>query len=402
MAAKPRLLFVAHRLPYPPDKGERVRAYHELAALSREFDITLAAQADDDWTEPAQALGRWCSKVLVVRRRRLAAMARGAWSLSVGGSVTQGFFASGRLSREIAAAAAGGRFGVALGYSSGVLALLEHAPAARRVMDLVDADSAKWLAYARSAPLPRRLLYMREAGGVEALERRALHICDAVTVVSESEARELDPSTRIHVIGNGVDWNYFAPQASPGLSRRLVFVGSMNYLPNIDGVCDFVASVWPELRRRCPDVSLDIVGRDPAPAVRRLAREAGITVTGAVPDVRPYLTAATAVVAPLRIARGVQNKVLEALASGCCVVGSPAALEGLSLRLGQEALAASGAGEWVWQLSRVLDDTGLRSSLAARARQCAVERFGWDRQMQPLVKLCLDLAAQGAPSERAA
>lgn len=403
MASKPRLLFIAHRLPYPPDKGERVRAFHELVALSREFDITLAA-ADDSPLAPqhAAALERWCSAVVLVRRRRWCALAKGAWSLAMGSSVTAGYFRSAALSRRIDQSAAGGRFPVAVGYSSGALGLLQRAPASCRLMDVVDADSAKWLAYAqRSSPL-RRLLYMREARGVGELERLAVESCDAVTVVSAAEALELPRSPRVHVVGNGVDTDYFdhAPRA-PG-SPRLVFVGTMNYLPNVDGVCEFARTVWPELLRRHPDLKWDIVGRDPDPAVRKLENLDGVTVTGAVEDVRPYLWAATAAIVPLRIARGVQNKVLEAMACGRCVIGSPAAMEGLDIRLGTEALVASGPGEWVWQLTRVLADEPLRSALGARARQAAVERFNWRRQMQPLVNLCLELSRQDARSGRAA
>jgi sugar transferase (PEP-CTERM/EpsH1 system associated) len=395
-----RLLFIAHHVPYPPDKGERVRAYNEIVALASHFRVTLAAfERGPGQRQAAAEMQRWCQRVLTAPAGGPSALlVRGPAMLATGSSITRAYFRSRRLSRQLAQEAAREPFDLAIGYSSGVLDLLLGTPAGARIMDLVDADSAKWSSYADSSALPRRWLYRQESRGVAALERRALERCDAVVIVSQAEAQMLPVrSDRLHVMGNGVDTDYFAP-ARPWREQgegRLVFTGSMGYRPNVQGVCWFVEEVWPLLRQRHPALTLTIVGRDPAPAVQRLAQRPGITVTGAVPDVRPYLREATVAVAPLHIARGVQNKVLEAMSMGVPVVASPAALEGLDIRVGTDALEAESPVQWVHQVSLLLGDTHARWAMSHAAREAVLERYQWPRRLAGLVELCHQLSGGG-------
>jgi len=389
-----RLLFIAHRVPYPPDKGERVRALHELRALAERFRVTVAALAHTDGdAATARELGRWCQEVLTAKAGGGTALVRGAIALAAGRSVTEGYFRSPALERAIAEEARREPFDLVFGYSSSTLPYVLTVPAKARVMDLVDADSAKWSAYAGAARWPRRWLYRREARGVDALERRAVQRCDAVFVVSEAEKRALGlPGEKVMVIGNGVDTEYFRPMDRPPGPPSLVFTGTMDYRPNVDGVCWFVREVWPELKRRVPDLTFTIVGRDPAAEVRRLAEVPGVAVTGTVPDVRPYLAAATVVVVPLRIARGIQNKVLEAMAMGRAVVASPPALEGLDVAAGREVLRADFPDEWQKCVRRILGDASLQKALEAAARTLAAFDFSWASRMGTLTALCAALA----------
>ena len=402
-----RLLFIAHRVPYPPDKGERVRAFHELTALAEHFRITLAALAHSDGdVAAASELGRWCEKVLTGRAGGRLGLVRGAFSAAAGRSATEGFFRNKRLLRALAEECGRKPFDLVFGYSSSTLPYVLSVPAAARVMDLVDVDSAKWASYAQAARGPRRWLYRREARAVRALEERAVERCDAVLLVSEAEVQAISVrSDKVLAVGNGVDTDFFKPvQGEPQPQPSLVFTGTMDYAPNAEGVCWFVRGVWPELKRRVPDLEFTIVGRDPTAEVRALADVPGVRVTGTVPDVRPYLSAATVAVVPLRIARGIQNKILEAMAMGRAVVASPGALEGLEIAAGTEALQADSPEEWVRCILGLLRDEPRHRAMERAARLRVVADYTWSARMAPLVDLCQRLAAgeQTAPGPAAA
>jgi sugar transferase (PEP-CTERM/EpsH1 system associated) len=390
-----RLLFIAHRVPYPPDKGERVRAFHEIRALAEPFRVTLAAltHSPDD-RRAARGLEPWCERVVTGSAGGPLGLARGALALVRGGCVTEGYFRSPRLARRLQDVGDGRPFDVVLAYCSAALPYALAVPTNGRVADLVDIDSAKWAAYAEAARWPTSWLYRREARGVQRLEQQALCHCDAVVLVSRAEAQALGAeSDKVLAVGNGVDTDYFRPQDRPAeASPALVFTGTMDYRPNVEGVCWFAEAIWPALARERPDLRFVIVGRDPTPAVRRLAARPGIEVTGAVPDVRPYLARATLAVAPLLTARGIQNKVLEAMAMGRAVVASPAALEGLDVETGAEVVEAQPPDEWQREILDLLENDARRQAIERAARSRIENRFRWERQMKPLVDCCLALS----------
>ncbi len=398
MSTQPRLLFVSHRVPYPPDKGERVRAFHEIRALAGEFRLTLATLCHGPRDgESVQALGQWCERVFQARAGGWQGLARGGVSLLAGRSVTEGYFASRALQAWIEAEHHRDPFAVAMGYSSSTFRYIQAVPAGRRVMDLIDVDSAKWAQYAQQGPWPRRWLYAREARGVADLEARALAGSQAVLLVSQAEADLLgDAGGHVRAVSNGVDLEFFAPRPDKQEEPLLVFTGTMDYAPNVEGVGWFVREVWPGLRRQVPELRLAVVGRNPAPAVRRLANEPGVEVTGAVPDVRPYLARAALAVCPLRIARGIQNKVLEAMAMAKAVVASPAAVEGLDVQTGREVLAADAPAQWQARIVQLINDPPARQAMGQAARQCVERHYSWSARLEPLVALCRVLANQGA------
>ncbi len=399
-----RLLFISHRVPYPPDKGERVRAFHEIEALAQHFRVTVATLAHQPSdVEAAAELKRWCEKVITAPVSGKVGLLRGALALLCGRSVTEGFFHSRRLAYALGEEAAREPFDLVFVYSSNVLPHALSVPAGARIADLVDVDSAKWATYAQAARWPRRWLYRREARGVRSLERRALDQCDAVILISQAEVQAFGvESDKISVVGNGVDTEYFKPaEADPARPPSLVFTGTMDYKPNIDGVCWFVREVWPALRRDVPDLTFSIVGRNPTRAVRRLADVPGVTVTGSVPDVRPYLAKAALAVVPLLIARGVQNKILEAMAMGRAVVASPEGLEGLEVAIGTETFQARTPDEWQRRILELLHDDARRQQVEHAARTCVEQKYTWAARLQPLLDLCERLCAgceAGAPS----
>ena len=396
-----RLLFISHRLPYPPDKGERTRAFRQIVSLSEQFEITVAALSHREMASRwAQELGRWADQVLVAPVGPMSLM-KGAWSLLGGHSVTEGYFHSRAFRGMIMAEHANRPFDVVVGYSSSVLPYVLAVDAPVRVMDLVDADSAKWSSYAADSHRPLRWAYRREARGVGRLERQAISECDAAVVVTETEADALGAAgANVHVIANGVDPDYFSPDGvSPANlgPAALVFMGTMDYRPNVDAVCWFVKNVWPAVHQRVANASFVIVGREPAPAVARLAQTPGVVVTGTVADVRPYLVAAAAVACPLQISRGIPNKVLEAMAMGKPVLASPQAVQGLDLRVGCDLLQADSPESWATGCVQLLTERTEADRLGRAARTCVTDHYSWRRQLQPLVDLCVTLSER-APS----
>jgi sugar transferase (PEP-CTERM/EpsH1 system associated) len=212
----------------------------------------------------------------------------------------------------------------------------------------------------------------------------------AVTLVSEAEAglyRRFCSPGRVHAILNGVDLEYFQPSPADEEELACVFVGALDYRPNVDAVRWFAEAIWPSVHRRVPGSKLWLVGRRPSAAVRALAGHAGVEIIGQVPDVRPWMTRASVVVAPLRIARGLQNKVLEALAMGKAVVASPPALAALRVRPGRHCLRASSHAGWIKGVTRLLRDESHRFRLGSAGRRYVEEHHDWDRCLEPLGEL---------------
>jgi sugar transferase (PEP-CTERM/EpsH1 system associated) len=259
------------------------------------------------------------------------------------------------------------------------------------VLDMVDIDSEKWRAYATTARAPMRQIWTREGRTLLALERRAAEVFDRSLFVSEEEAArfvELAPEARLRVdwVKNGVDLARFDPgewHPRPyGPAPAIVFTGTMNYRPNVEAVCWFVAEVLQQLRRRDLAPEFFIVGANPAPAVQALAALPGVHVTGTVPDVRPYIAHAAVAVAPLHIARGIQNKVLEAMAMARPVIASPEAFEGIRAIPDQDLLLASSAAEWARRVGEVLD--GAHPGLGMAARRAVATGHDWNAALRRL------------------
>jgi sugar transferase (PEP-CTERM/EpsH1 system associated) len=240
------------------------------------------------------------------------------------------------------------------------------------------------------------LVYRRETAAVRALERRAVRQCDAVVLVSPAEAEALGfGGEKILPVANGVDAGFFSPNGAAPHDMGpagLVFTGTMDYRPNVEAVCWFAEEVYPKLRAARPQLTFTIAGRDPVATVARLGQRPGIRVTGTVQDIRPYLAGAAVAVCPLRIARGIQNKVLEAMAMEKPVVASPAAIEGLEVQVDRHLLQADSPDQWRAAIELLLDDPRRRCEIGRSARQWVLESYTWSARMSPLVKLCLELS----------
>jgi sugar transferase (PEP-CTERM/EpsH1 system associated) len=400
---RPRILYVVHRVPYPPDKGDRIRTFQMLRYLAKRADVYLGCLAD----EPVDAqvlstLHSYCARIAVVPVSRTWRLAKALGSLALGGTATQGAFSSGKLRAVLRQWGRMTTFDFTLASSSSMapylrLPELAHVPA---VVDLIDVDSQKWLDYAQSASAPKSWLYRIEGRRLRALERQLANWTSAMTLVTAAEVsvfRQFCREGVVEAVTNGVDLDYFQPR-SDGVEQGCVFVGALDYWPNVEGIRWFCRAVWPGLRRRHPDATLTLVGRQPSPAVRELAKLPGVNLAGQVPDVRPYVAQAAVSVVPLRIARGVQNKVLESLAMAKATVVSPQALEGIEARPGVHLESAQSPEQWIEQVSSLLGNPTARKRLGAAGREFTEEHHRWESCLRPLDRL-LGLSADRSPTK---
>lgn len=381
------ILYLAHRVPWPPDRGDKIRSYNVLKHLSGLARVHLVAFADDAREAlGASALEPLAATIHVEPRDRGRAGGVLA-ALLEGRAASLALFDSRALRRRVNTLLESGTIGTVFAFSGQMAQFVPPRPDVRFIMDFVDVDSAKFAAYAARGPLALRWLYRREARLLGQFELEVARHADASLFVSEAEAalfRSMGgPADRVYAIENGVDLESYVPRPCPR-EELIVFTGQMDYPPNIDAVRAFVGRVLPVLRRRRPRVRFAIVGRNPVPEVTRLAHEPGVIVTGEVADVRPWLARADVVAAPLAIARGVQNKVLEAMAMGRPVVASPAAAEGIA---GDGALRIAEPDAMASAILDLLDNPDRAEALGTAARARMEQRYCWQERLAPLTAL---------------
>jgi sugar transferase (PEP-CTERM/EpsH1 system associated) len=391
VGARVKVLFLAHRIPYPPDKGDKIRAFHFLEHLTATHQVWLGAAADD----PADmryvpVLREKCTDVCVAPLgplRRVLNMLSG-FHLRLPLSVAR--FRHRQLDAWIARVLEEVQPDVVFVYSSALAQYLigRVKPGTRVVVDFVDADAEKWRAYAAETKPPMRWVYAREFAALVKFERRALDLAQSGILISETERGLLgdfipEGRSKLAMVPNGVDTEYFRQDDASPRSQDIVLCGRMDYLPNIDAAQWFVESILPEVRRVCPQAVFRIVGAQPTAEVLALAKTEGVEVTGSVPDVRPYLAQAAVVVAPLRIARGIQNKVLEGLSAGRPVVATPNAVDGIGAEPGRDVLVAADAADFARAVTQVLRGEAA-PDLAANGRRYVVEHHQWSAQMAKL------------------
>lgn len=393
-----RVLFLTHRLPYAPNRGDRVRAYHLLLEMRRWADVDLVSLVHDgEEASHAADLHGLASSVRVAPVSKRSNFIRGVVALPSSRPLTHTLLHSPALRPAVEAAAHAGRPDVVLAFCTGIapIALEKPLNAVPLVVDMVDVDSAKWAALARSARPPLRWIYQREARLLARFEQTLAAHADTTILTTGSERdelRRLAPNARIEVIQNGVDAEALRPPDAATPSETVVFCGVMDYAPNAEGAAWMAREVWPIVRRERPAAHFQIVGSSPTPSVLALADpRAGIEVTGRVPDVRPYLWRAALSVAPLRTAHGIQNKVLEAVAAGLPVVVTPAVFKGLPVEVHPACISASTAADFA---ARVIERLGeAPTHRRDRARQSDVCELSWERRLTPLRQILDDASA---------
>jgi sugar transferase (PEP-CTERM/EpsH1 system associated) len=395
---------LAHRIPYPPNKGDKIRSFHLLKHLSERFRVYLGTFVDDpnDWQYCA-AVRAYCADVCFIERKPRWHKALAATALLQGGSISVRFYASGVMQRWVDSRVALHGIERALVFCAPMAQFVAPQTSAGKalkkiVVDFVDADSEKWRQYATNHDsVLLRAVYRQEAANLLAYERYVADFSSSSFFVSPAEAalfssRAPECAAKTGHFLNGVDTHYFKPD--PGLpspyhqrAQVLVFTGAMDYWPNVDAVVWFADKVFPTLLEQRPDLQFWIVGGKPAPEVAALAQCPGIFVTGRVPDVRPYLQHALAAVAPLRIARGIQNKVLEAMSMGRAVLVSEYATEGIladAETLEPALWRVERPEQFAAALEVVCDEGAAHVDISLMSRRFVKHAFDWKTNLQPV------------------
>lgn len=407
-----KILLLTHRTPYPPNKGTQVRPFHVMKALKeRGHQIHLAAFAESEADLGTQtALAKFCASVTLIPRHRLRAGLQAGLSLLGTRPLSLGYFGSRQMRKAVHQLVA--KQGIEAGYvwSSSMAQYVPSELASRTVVDMGDVDSEKFRDYAQEMRWPMSQVYDIEWRRLRQYEYRIVRTFAHTVLVAPREIALLDEldeftrHTRLHSITNGVDLERFRPDAFPPFAPeslpdneqhfltdpdaiRIVFTGAMDYYPNVEAVRYFAQEVFPLVQQREPRVEFLIVGSDPTPEVLQLAERPGIKVTGFVKDVRPYLAAATLCVIPLRIARGVQNKALEAMASGRAVVASPDVTAGLKAEDGEHLLVANTSTEFVAAVLKLIADEPFRETMGMAARRFVEEEYAWGPLMEQMALL---------------
>ena len=389
-----KVLFLAHRLPYPPNKGDKVRSYHLLKHLAARHEVHLGSFLDDpDDEQHLPRVQGLCASMHIGRINPRVAKLFSLRGLLTGEALSLPYYRDAGLQAWVDEAAARVGFDAVVVFSGVMAQYVRGLNGVKTLVDFVDVDSAKWRDYAPEHAWPMSWLYRREFAKLLGFEQQVANTAACSFFVTGNEVdlfRSLNPGCemRLAALGNGVDAEFFAPaesRASPFEANELplVFTGAMDYWPNVDAVVWFVNSILPALRERFPALGFHIVGRSPSPAVQALASDK-VRVTGTVPDVRPYLHHAAAVVAPLRLARGIQNKVLEAMAMGRPVVAAATCVRAITGVPQAGLQPAECEGDYVASLGELLADREAANLAGSAARSFVLGAYTWDAHLSAL------------------
>ena len=385
MIAGKRILYVTHRFPFPPTGGARVRAYHSIRHLAANNEVTVAAPLRDaEETAAVAGLAAEGVEVLAAPISRMRAVVQSLAHAATGRPASMGYFRAPRLVRRVARWIAERSPDLVVVHCSSVAPWVARVPLPK-VLDFVDMDSEKWRDYASFAAAPKSFVYRREAGTLARAEARLARAFDLSLVTTEFEReslRAIAGDVPAMVVRNGVDLDYFRPLGGEYDPHLLCFVGRMDYLPNARAMIRFCREVMPRIRSALPQARLRIVGAAPGPDVRALAALPGIEVTGTVDDVRPHVGRAALTVAPLTIARGTQNKVLESMAMGVPVVASALAARGVDMVPGEHLLVADAPADLAEAVLSLLNDGGKRKALARAALERVTAVYPWSESQR--------------------
>jgi sugar transferase (PEP-CTERM/EpsH1 system associated) len=393
-----KILFLTHRIPFPPNKGDKIRSFHIMNYLTKRHDVYLATMIEDSAdVRLVSELRPRVSQILFHKISPLGSRAKAITAIARSTPITVNYFYRRRLQAKIDALIDVVNFDVYFCFSSPMAEYLfrsRHADdkisRAIRVMDLIDVDSYKWSQYALRNGGVKARIYRYEARHLADYEKRIAGYFDRMFLVSEQEMAYFPggaDATRLAVMSNGVDMEFFTPSlpiVALSAAPSLIFTGVMDYRPNVEGVRWFVERIYPRIQALAPAVRFYVVGSQPTVEVRRLARRSGVVVTGFVEDIRDYLAGAAVCVVPLRIARGIQNKVLEAMAMAKAVVATTAAVEGILARPGEDFLVADDEESFAGAVLDLLADPCKMRRIGDNARQCVERSYSWDRNLRQL------------------
>jgi sugar transferase (PEP-CTERM/EpsH1 system associated) len=391
-----RILFVCHRVPYPPKRGGKIRPFNmirHLGMLGHQVTVASLARSAAELDEAAPLAGH-CERMLVEIIPDSRAWLQTIVRLPSTEPSSFGYFRSGALARRIRDEIARQAFDLIICHCSSVAPYVESVRGIPKMLDYGDMDSQKWREYASHRPPPLSAGYWLEAVKLERRERSLSHsfdLCTCTTAAELSSLRDLGIRTPSDWFPNGVDADYFSPTDGRYDADTVCFVGRMDYFPNQQAVLGFCRDVLPRIQARRPGVRLQIVGADPPGHIRALGGIQGVTVTGSVPDVRPFVRGSAMTVAPLQIARGTQNKILESMALGVPVICSPQASDGVDAVPGEDLLVADSPAEWAARVCELLERPDVRQTFASSARARVLGHHSWVASMSRMTTLIEDL-----------
>ncbi|MEA3417132.1 MAG: TIGR03087 family PEP-CTERM/XrtA system glycosyltransferase [Thermodesulfobacteriota bacterium] len=401
------ILYIAHRIPYPPNKGDKIRSFNEIKHLSASHNVDLVCLADSaDDLKYKSNLQKYCRRVFVQHFKISQAKLRGLVSLIKGKAISVGYFYSKKIQQVVDRWMSGTTYDAVICFSSPMAEyvlnqstnhLINHST--KTIMDFCDVDSEKWLQYSQKSKFPLNLIYRIENKRLLEYEKKINRSFDNSIFVSQQEAdlfyRLFPEAENVFVIENGVDLEYFSQLVTrnqqPVTSNQqptLLFTGAMDYWANVDGVLWFCEKIFPIVKDRYPKVQFYIVGSSPNTEIQKLGHNnKSINITGFVEDIRPYYKEADVCVIPLRIARGIQNKVLEAMSMGKAVVTTSAAVQSIKATPGEHLLVEDNSDKFVEAVFRLLENNTLRNYLGTNARQFVKSNYNWQTNMKKFDKL---------------
>jgi len=393
------LLLLVHRIPYPPNKGDKVRSFNLVKMLAKHYDLYLGAFVDDinDW-QYENKLKRYCKQLKLLPLNKSIAKIRSFKGFFTGEALSLPYYRDAQMQAWVDQTIKTNNIQHALVFSSPMAQFIDNIRPAlmKRVADFVDIDSDKWLQYSRNCGFPLNLVYRREAKTLLNFEKKIAKEFDSVFFVSEAERNDFNKflpenSAKHMFYNNGVDYEFFNPKLEISNPYKnnidvITFTGAMDYWANADAVKWFVDNVFLEIKRTLPDVKFYIVGSNPSQDVVLLEKIPGVIVTGRVQDIRSYIKYANLIVAPMRIARGVQNKILEAMAMEKPVVATSLAMEGIAKCEEYQPLCADSPQKFSEQCLLLLQK---RINVPA-ARHCIECNYNWNVNLQTVVNLFSD------------
>ncbi|MDP1652037.1 MAG: TIGR03087 family PEP-CTERM/XrtA system glycosyltransferase [Rhodocyclaceae bacterium] len=391
-----KILYVCHRFPFPPKRGGKIRPFNMIRHFAQNHEVTVASLVRSDAeAREGEGIAPHCAHFEMAQVRNPVQMARMVARLPTAVPSSMGFFYSRDLDRRIHQLLKTTQFDLIFVHCSSVAQYVANVQGIPKILDFGDMDSQKWLEYSRYKSFPLSLGYWFEGTKLLREEKRLAARFDMCTATTRAEWETLDGygvPVATDWFPNGVDSNFFVPDGTVYDPDTISFIGRMDYYPNQECMADFCANTLPLLRARRPNIKLIIVGADPSPAIRRLGELPGVTVTGSVADVRPYVRASALMVAPLNIARGTQNKILEAMAMGVPVVTSSVAAGGVDAQDEAHFLVANSPEGYAHAIQRILDNPAERSRLSIAGRARMLTNHAWVNSMQRLdniVERCL-------------
>ena len=391
-----RMFFVCQRVPFPPDRGDKITTFNEIRHLSEKHEVHVFCLADgkpDLGNIPG--LRRYAESVTAVPVIGWMSKLRALKAMLVREPLSVAAFAETKLHNGIREKFLELRPDLIMVYSCNVAQYAEHFPEVPRIMQFAELDSSRWGQFALRSRPPLRWVYAIEQRRFLAYEQHIARTFSHALVCTAAEQRDFErliPGVPVSLVGNGVDLDYFHSRDVAKQPGSIVFTGMMDYFPNIDAVVWFCDKVLPIIQEQIPEAGFTICGSRPAAAVRRLTKKRGVTVTGRVPDTRPYLDEAEVFVAPMRMARGIQNKLLEALAMGLPCVASKATATATVVPDGEGLLRADEPREFAGHVVRLLRDGEFRAAMARKARAAAEAHYRWDEQMAGLDRVIAAVA----------